>query len=101
MAHGMMINVLFAGRLSVLTELVGINKEWSLLATVLDIPKHDIKEIEINHPQDVRRCLVEMVDKWLELQASQVSWTTLCQALRHPLVGRTDIAEAIEHKYRV
>ena len=87
--------------LDVLTELIGITKEWTDLATTLRIPEHEIDEIECSHSQDVKRCLRKMVDKWLKLQPGQVSWTTLCQALRHPLVSRPDIAEKIEHKHCV
>ena len=82
-----------------LTELIGINREWNMLATVLEVPQHEIDAIETNHSHDVKKCLEKMVDKWLKLQGSRASWTTLSQALRHPLVGRPDIAECIEQKY--
>ena len=85
-------------QLSVLTELVGITSEWNMLATVLRIPEHEIAAIETNHSHDVKTCLRKMVDKWLKLQGSRASWTTLSQALRHTLVNRPDIAECIELK---
>ena len=41
---------------------------------------------------------MEIVDKWFKAGGSQLSWRGLCTALRHPLVGRPDIAMNIEAK---
>ncbi len=84
-----------------LKELLEITAEWRSLATTLEIPLHEIRAIEFNHPRDVKACVVKMVEKWFELQPSKLSWNTLCAALREPLVGRPDIAKVIEHKYYI
>ncbi len=86
---------------SVLRELLEITAEWRSLATTLEIPLREIRAIEINHSGDVKACVVKMVERWFELQPSKLSWNTLCAALREPLVGRPDIAKAIEHRYHV
>lgn len=77
-----------------------ITGEWRCLAISLDIPTHEIRAIQCNHPGDVRLCVVKMVEKWFELQPpSQLSWSSLCTALRDPLVARPDIATAIERNH--
>ena len=83
-----------------LMELVGINKEWTALALTLDIPHHQIEEIETNYPNNVSKCREKMVDRWFQ-RGRQLSWSSLCTALREPLVSRPDIAAVIQHKYSI
>ena len=82
-----------------LRELLEVTVEWRSLAISLDIPLHEIRAIECNHRGDVRTCVVKMVEKWFELPPSQLSWSSLCTALRDPLVARPDIATVIAHKH--
>ncbi len=82
-----------------LTELVEISREWSFLALALGLKQHVIAEIETDYPSNVSKCREKMVVKWFELQPSQLSWSSLCTALRTRLVDRPDIAKKIERKY--
>lgn len=84
---------------NVLTELLAIATEWRDLALVLGVLLRDIKTISENHPRDVRRCVELVVDRWFQSQPTPLSWNTLCSALRHPLVSRSDVAQAIEQNY--
>ena len=70
-----------------------------MLGLVLKIPNSEIEVIRKNNPLNVKGCLNMMVAKWIELKPSPVSWNTLCEALKDPLVGRRDVAETIEQKY--
>ncbi len=88
----------YSGQYGVLSELLGINEEWKFLALALKIPDHQIEEIETNYPNNVSKCWEKMVKKWLK-GASQSSWSSLCAALRDPLVSHHDIANAIQCKY--
>ena len=89
-----------SGQRNVLKELVEINREWSSLALALKILPYQIEEIEANYPNSIRKCREKMVDKWFQ-RDSELSWNSLCVALRDPLVDRHDIARRIELKYQV
>ncbi len=80
--------------MNVRVALSGIVTEWSDLGKVLGVSHDDIRVIEANNRFDVRRCLELVVDRWFEL--GKTSWEDLCQALKHPLVNRKDIASTIE-----
>ncbi len=55
---------------------------------------------EVNYPKDVKKCLKEIIRKWLEGKGSgPPSWKSLCEALRHPLIERGDVASKIEKEY--
>ena len=83
-----------------LRELIEVNTEWSSLALALKIPPYQTEEIEVNYPNNVSKCREKMVDRWFR-RDSELSWSSLCVALRDPLVDRHDIAKRIELKYDV
>ncbi len=87
--------------INVRLELKGIVSEWDDLGEVLGLPHDEIKSIEVNYPKDVKKCLKEVIRKWLEEKGSgPPSWKSLCEALRHPpLIEREDVASKIEKKY--
>ena len=82
-------------------ELMDIVEEWDDLGEVLGLPHSEVVAIKADHPLNVRQCLKEMVHQWFEGKGSgpPPSWKSLCEALRHPLVGRKDVASKIEKKY--
>ena len=80
--------------------LITIVKEWDDLGEALGLPHPQIMIIKFNHPNDVKQCLKEVVDRWFEGKGSDApSWKSLCDALKDPLVGRRDVASNIEKKY--
>ncbi len=87
--------------LNVRRALKGIVSEWDDLGEVLGLPHHEVKHIKANCPRDVKECLKEVIEKWLEGRGSGLhpSWKSLCQALRDPLVARPDLASSIEQTY--
>ena len=83
--------------IDVKTALSDIVDEWRDLGAVLGFSHSDVQAIERNNPRDVKNCLKEVVDKWFK--SGKPSWKVLCEALRHPLVKRIDIASKIEREY--
>ena len=82
--------------------LLDIVKEWDELGEALGLPHSVIKAIKADNPNNVKQCLKEMVDAWLERKGTQpLSWTNLCKALRDPLVARSDVASSIETQYNI
>ena len=80
--------------------LQGIGIEWQGLAIVLGLPRLDINVIKLQYPSNVRLCVHEVVAQWFKGKGSESpSWTSLCTALRDPLVNRKDIASRIENEY--
>ena len=83
--------------LRVRRALGGIVSGWDDLGEVLGLPHQEVKSIKMNHSKDVKECLKEVIEKWLEGKGSgePPSWKSLCQALRDPLVSRPDVASMI------
>lgn len=82
-----------------LTELTGLNKEWHSLGMALGLEHRELEEIELNHSGDVRKCLGRVVEEWLKWKGKEVSWETMYEALKDPLVDRPDIAAQIKDKH--
>lgn len=93
-----LISTITAGPFNILTELREVVAEWKFLGFALDVPNSKIKEIEVNHPNDVKKCLEKVIEAWLQMQ-KKASWETLCDALRTDLVNCHAIAKQIEEKY--
>lgn len=81
-----------------LTELVDVIDEWRHLGLALHLPSSKIREIEVNHPNDVKKCLEKVIEAWLESDTDP-SWKTLCTALKTELVDCGSIAKTIEEKF--
>ena len=80
--------------------LQGIVREWQDLAEALGLPYSEIEVIEENNPYDMKQCVREVVHQWFKGKGSESpSWTSLCTALKDPLVNRKDIASKIEEQY--
>lgn len=87
------------GHREVLAKLIGLNKEWNSFGMALELEYREIQEIESNHPGDVKKCLARVIEEWLKQKGKEVSWKTVYEALKDPLVNRPDIAEEINHCY--
>lgn len=72
--------------------------EWMNLGLALGIKYPVLKTIKANAPQDLKLCLNEVIDKWLN-ECYPSSWKSLSDALRSTIVGRNDVASKIEKKY--
>ena len=67
----------------------------------LDIKNSKIEAIEDNYwaKNGVERCLEEVINCWFKGNGRRLSWSVLCEALRHVLVSHPAVADAIELKY--
>ena len=69
--------------------------EWFFLGTYLDIPHHELKIIEQNHPSNSKQCKVEMVHTWIRLGGA--SWSALVGALWES--GRRALAKKLADEF--
>ena len=94
---------IFLDYLNVRRALKGIVSEWDDLGMVLGLPHDEVKSIGKDYPNNGKKCLKEVIEKWLERKGSQSgeppSWKSLCKALRDSLVEREDLASTIEQTY--
>ncbi|XP_064397673.1 uncharacterized protein LOC135344400 isoform X4 [Halichondria panicea] len=68
--------------------------EWFNIGLTLNLPIESLKEIDLLHKQDPKTCLCTMLTR--RLDAGPLSWGEVCDCLRYPIVGRNNLAEAIE-----
>ena len=80
-------------------QLAKINRKWDSLGMALGLEPHEIQVIQINHSGDVKKCLGRVIEEWLKWNGKEVSWKTMYEALRDPLVSRPNIAGEIKQKY--
>ncbi len=87
--------------LNIRRALKDIVSGWDDLGVVLGLPYNEVKLIKVNNPKDVKECLKEVIEKWLEGKGSgePPSWKSLCQALKDQIVSRPDVASSIERTY--
>ena len=71
---------------------------WEDLGLALLMKPHTLETIKHNN-SDVRDRLKAALSEWLKGNGGERSWRFLSRALKDPMVGRPDIAEAIETKY--
>jgi hypothetical protein len=75
-----------------------MNEKWSELGIQLGLEYHELKEIEAKYCGSLRKCMAEVINKWLG-NDTQASWKTLRRALRSKLVSEPVIAAEIEKKF--
>ncbi len=74
--------------------MLGIVEEWEDLGGALGLQHSSIKT---DHPGSAKCCLKKIVNYWFENKGEKPpSWKSLCDALRHELVCREDVATKIE-----
>ena len=54
--------------------------QWYVLGIKLNLPQSVLAIIEANHPRDIERCRLEMLNKWLQMTPT-ASWSEIVQAL--------------------
>ena len=68
--------------------------DWEYIALLLGISEADLKCIKINHGKSQHKSIIK---KWLD--SGNASWAALVSALRHELVGKGAVANAIAKKH--
>lgn len=70
--------------------------DWFTLGVKLGIKTAKLREIETDHPRDVQRCKLEVLDWWLR-NIPQVSWEKLADVL-HNIGGYDALAQRLKKK---
>ena len=70
--------------------------KWYDIGVELEFKVGDLDAIKCAHRDDVGQCLTDMIARWLSRNDPKPYWTTLCDALLKPAVGRGDITESIQ-----
>ena len=68
--------------------------DWIALARILRIKARAIKEIE-ETDKNIFEKTYRMLQQWKEMNGSAAIYPVLRDALRHPLVGRKDLADKL------
>ena len=78
-----------------------ITEKLPYFAMALGLKQHQIEEIEADYRDSVGKRRKAVIAKWLKTESSELSWRTLCNALRSDLVEHNALAGKIETKYNV
>ena len=80
----------------ILEFLFDVSDQWEYFGMALGLREAELAVIKADHFK-VKDKMKAMALAWLQLRGkTPVSWKTLCGALKHPSVGRPDIALKIE-----
>lgn len=82
---------------NLLDDLVTVVDKWYLIGVKLEIKPSFLKGLEQQYKNDPRRCLVEILQYWLDgnVPSAIVEWETLIAVLRSPIIDETGLAERI------
>ena len=73
---------------------------WFVLGIHLGVKRHKLKQIEVQHPQDIERCKLEMVALWRQSDPT-ASWPKLKEALRkcnYSIMDQSTVIETVGQK---
>ena len=54
--------------------------EWYQLGVQLEVPPATLNALERDHPHDARRCMTEVINRWLQ-NTPDCSWANLAQVV--------------------
>ena len=77
-------------------ELKEMTAEWYQLGVQLEIPPATLNTLEHDHPLDARRCMTEVITRWLQ-NAPECSWAKLAKAVE-AMGGYAVLAERLRQK---
>ena len=74
--------------------------EWMTLGVQLDIPKPELNSIEANCQRNPKRCLLEMLENWLQRQVDPPpSWTDVVNAVES--LGNKQLGEELRQQHGI
>ena len=74
--------------------------EWMTLGVQLDIPKPELNTIELKCQRNPKRCLLEMLENWLQLQVDPPpSWTNVVNAVES--LGNKQLGEELRKQHGI
>jgi len=68
-----------------------LGASWKMLGRTLEIPDPVLQQIEADNPLLSERCY-NVLKRWTEVFGSTATYECLARALRHPIVGRGNLA---------
>ncbi|XP_015748516.1 PREDICTED: uncharacterized protein LOC107328290 [Acropora digitifera] len=69
-----------------------LGSSWKMVGRALNVPDAEIDCIEANETEVKERCYC-VLRRWREMYPSNAKYRRLASALRHPAVGRADLAD--------
>lgn len=60
--------------------------DWNVIGVLLDLPREELKAIELKSPNNVTRCCNFMLEKWLET-GTATSWRHLFAVIDSPALS--------------
>ena len=81
-----------------IVELYSIADKWYILGKELGLSDDQLKEIETIHTDYPDRCLINMLDTWLNYTVDP-SWETIIESLKSSQLQENGIAYYITHQY--
>ena len=77
-------------------ELREINNPYKL-GIHLGIPSADLKRFEKEHPNDITRQTIEVIEYWLQNHGDDASWEALARAVEKVPGGHTNVATRLRN----
>ena len=68
-----------------------LGASWKMLGRTLKIPEPVLEHIEADNPHLSERCY-SVLKRWTEVSGSSATHECLARALRHPIVGKGNLA---------
>ena len=73
--------------------------KWKMIGIRLSIPKGKLAGITDKYPHDPHRCLIEMLEIWLEKVHPPPTWTAIIEAVE--FLGEGQLGKELREKYTV
>ena len=71
--------------------------KWKMIGVLLEIPKGKLASISEKYRGDPQKCLVEMLETWLERVHPPVTWTAIIEAVE--FLGEEQLGKELREKY--
>ena len=81
-----------------LTILNKARSRWYYIGKGIGCQVYDLDEIEKNHKGNDLKCMEKMLQE--KIEKCELTCSLLCHSLRGQFVGRNDVAEEIENKFK-
>lgn len=70
---------------------------WKVIGVILEIPRGTLAVIAEKYPHDPQKCLLEMLETWLERIHPPASWVTIIEAVE--FLDENQLGRELREKY--
>lgn len=75
-----------------------VSDQWVTLGVQLGLPKSELNNIEVKYQNNSKRCLIEMLEEWLQQQVDpSPSWADVVNAVKS--LGDNQLEKELREKY--